>query len=95
MEQELEFMNEAHALGYKAFAVKQMETPRGVSAVWEVLLDGKVFMSCYDAGDGSCLTYRRNADVPIKEFQLLCEKHFDFEAIENGLIILSCEGALS
>lgn len=95
MSEELEFINEAHAKGYKAIAVKQMETPRGVSAVWDVTTNGKLLMSCYDAGDGSCLTYRRNADVSSKEFTALCNKYFDFEAVENGLILLSCAEAVS
>lgn len=94
MNTEFKFLKVVKAKGYKARALKQLETPRGVSATWEVTLDNKLLATCYDAGDGSCLTYKVNKGASIKELQTLCEQYFGFEPVENGLIILSCEGAL-
>ncbi|MGI9279737.1 MAG: hypothetical protein ACR2PX_08910 [Endozoicomonas sp.] len=42
--------------GYRAENVKEMETPKGVAASWDVYFNNIIIARCHDAGDGGCLS---------------------------------------
>ena len=78
----------ANANGYSISAMKELETPFGLTATWTVRFNGKIIAKCHDAGDGSCLRYIPVNKSQLVEFERECQKVFAGEPLESGLLAL-------